>query len=214
MASPPAILLGREPEMIETADSVAALAADVEKLNLNLVKDTTSTHPTNMKETAIFLQDICLQHRYIRSRDMSAIVEKPERLRAVNIGLAAAMARLEESFSAINAVLTSNDTVSDSSTSDDLAAAIGRMNLANQCTDPVQSQSSLVSVVKSIASVDVLNHPAVKFIHGDVDGDTYLENLKIWAAESHDKILKGGSEIPDTLSQGDLYRTFSNTIYF
>jgi histone deacetylase HOS3 len=41
-----------------------------------------------------------------------------------------------------------------------------------------------------------------------VEGDVYLENLKAWARDSHDKILKGGSEIPEGLSQGDLYRKF------
>ena len=52
----------------------------------------------------------------------------------------------------------------------------------------------------------MFNHPAVKFIHGDVDGDAYLENLRAWARDSQDKILRGESEIPEGLSPGDLYR--------
>ena len=46
--------------------------------------------------TAVYLQDACYQHRYIRSKDLSNIVERPERLRAVKVGPAAAIARLEE----------------------------------------------------------------------------------------------------------------------
>ena len=187
--------LGSEPP-----DSlVASLTAGIEKLGL--IAPSNPTHPT--EETAVFLQDICLQHRFIRSRDTSAIVERPERLRAVNIGLAAAIAHLEETLAATK--IEPVDTLPVASASDDLVAALGRMNLA-QGGDPLESQSSPVSVIKSTASVDMFNHPAVKFIHGDVDGDVYLENLRAWARDSHDKILKGESEIPDGLSQGDLYR--------
>ena len=60
--------------------------------------------------------------------------------------------------------------------------------------------------VHSDAIVDILNNPAVKFVHGDIDGDVYLENLKNWAKMSKEKVEKGDSEIPETLSQGDLYR--------
>jgi len=63
-------------------DPVASLTADIEKLGL--VASSTSTYP--LKETAVFLQDVWLQHHFIRFRDTSAIVDKPERLRAVNIG--------------------------------------------------------------------------------------------------------------------------------
>ncbi|KIM77695.1 hypothetical protein PILCRDRAFT_76443 [Piloderma croceum F 1598] len=185
----------------DPADSdslVTSLTADIEKLGL--VASSTSTHPT--KETAVFLQDICLQHHFIRSRDTSAIVEKPERLRAVNVGLAAAIAHLEEPPAATK--VEPEYLLPTASTSDDLAAALGRMNLAAQGIDPLES-SSPVSIIKSTASVDMFNHPAVKFIHGDVDVDVYLENLRAWARDSRDKILKGESEIPESLSQGDLY---------
>ncbi|KZP21521.1 Arginase/deacetylase [Athelia psychrophila] len=136
-----------------------------------------------------------MQHRFIRSRDTSAIVEKPERLRAVNVGLAAAMARLES-------------TVTKAEPDDNaggLVAALNKLNLASSDVDPLSSPNLAVSVVKSSASVDILRHPAVKFVHGDVDEDVYLENIKAWARDSHDKIAKSESEIPEGLSQGDLY---------
>jgi hypothetical protein len=62
-----------------------------------------------------------------------------------------------------------------------------------------------VRIVHSTASVDILNNAAVKFIHGDIDGDVYLEKLKDWVTNSVDKISKGESEIPLGLPQGDLY---------
>jgi histone deacetylase HOS3 len=159
------------------------------------------------RRAAVFFQDACYQHHYIRSRDLSSIVERPERLRAVLIGLAAAIARLEDAVPQ-----TSKSELMDNSKdleTDGLTAALGRMNLA---PDSSKSGKSPVSIVQTSAVVDILNHPAVKFVHGDVDGDVYLENLKNWARDSRDKILEGGSEIPEGLSQGDLYRKYLSTI--
>ncbi|THH11713.1 hypothetical protein EW145_g471 [Phellinidium pouzarii] len=63
----------------------------------------------------------------------------------------------------------------------------------------------VVDIIKSTSSVDVLNNEAVKFVHGDIEGDVYLKNLVKWARESMEKIKAGESEIPTHLSQGDLY---------
>jgi histone deacetylase HOS3 len=153
--------------------------------------------------TQIFLQDACLQHRFIRSRDTSNIVERPERLRAVKIGLAAAIARLEE-------LTESNNS---STGADALADAIERMQISGTTNDKERLDAQInvasgvpIRVVQSSASVDLLNHAAVKHIHGDVDGDVYLDKLKNLIKTSAEKIAKGDSEIPDGLSQGDLYR--------
>jgi len=162
--------------------------------------EATASHPppfgsntVSTSKTAVFLQDACFGHRFIRSHDTSAIVERPERLRAVQLGLAAAIARLE---------VTTGVPLSSADAADDLAAVLERMNLATSASNSPSS----IPVINSTAKVDILNHPAVKFIHGDVDGDVYLENLQRWAKDSLDKIAKGVSEIPEELSQGDLYR--------
>ncbi|OBZ68784.1 Histone deacetylase HOS3 [Grifola frondosa] len=148
----------------------------------------------------------CLRHRFIRSRDTSNIVERPERLRAVNVGLAAAIARLERCDTQrrkeeISTVAHDND-VKTEPDSDDLTTALGRLDLTS--STPVPSHIPL-NLVHSTASIDILNNAAVKYIHGDIQGDVYLENLKSWAKQSHDKITKGESEIPEGYSQGDLY---------
>ena len=164
-----------------------------------------------MARTAVFLQKACLQHRYIRSRDNSNIVERPERLRAVNIGLAAAIARLEEHLP--SPPPASGDTPAQGSTkqeedADELIKALGKLQLS--AASPADSLSRApVSVVHSVASVDLLDHAAVKFIHGDIERDVYLESLKRWVLESQDKVNKGDSEIPESYSQGDLYREFT-----
>ena len=92
------------------------------------------------RQTAVFLQKACLRHHYIRSRDISCIVERPERLRAVNIGLAAAVARLEDSVGcAEKAKHDSEDgqpgrvahLQDNKPDADELASALGRLNLAS-----------------------------------------------------------------------------------
>lgn len=170
--------------------------------------------PLPSTSTAVFLQKSCVQHRYIRSRDTSGIVERPERLRAVHVGLAAAAARLEEAFATQQSPNTSaiarevNGAAAQAQTTeaDELASALGRLNLANPGSATGATGRGPVQFVHSDAFVDILNNAAVKFIHGDIEGDVYLENLKRWAAESRANIDKGESEIPEGLSQGDLYR--------
>lgn len=165
-----------------------------------------ATTPSNLLETkkaSAFLQNACLQHRYIRSRDTSNIVERPERLRAVSIGLAAAIARLEEVVSSGAPNQTTSSGPAKQPDPNDLAEVLGRMKLEHGSPSFVRSP---VSVVQSQATVDISNNPAVKFIHGDIEGDVYLENLRAWAKGSSDKVLNNESEIPEHLSQGDLYR--------
>ncbi|KZT65820.1 Arginase/deacetylase [Daedalea quercina L-15889] len=165
----------------------------------------------SISSTTVFLQDACVQHRYIRSRDTSCIVERPERLRAVHVGLAAAVARLEESFATLRNLKADLEapkgpvalTSAQETDTDQLALALESLNLTN----PSSGARGRVPVqfVHSDASVNILDNEAVKFIHGDIEGDVYPENVKRWVADSRAKIDNGESEIPEGLSQGDLY---------
>ncbi|KAJ8514988.1 hypothetical protein ONZ45_g7525 [Pleurotus djamor] len=148
-----------------------------------------------MASASAFLQAACYEHQFIRSKDTSLIVERPERLRAVTVGLASALSRLEESRSSTK--------VEDDS---DLATAFERINLG-----PTHPQ--VLRVVHSSATAALLNHPAIKFVHGDIEADKYLEKLLSWARDSRTKIANGESEIPDGLSQGDLYCELSPITY-
>jgi len=168
--------------------------------------------PSNVPGSAdlvVFLQDACLKHQYIRSRDVSTIVERPERVRAVKAGLAVALSRLEGLHSTSQSSPSSSSAEASNvgpSNPDDLAKVLDQMTLETSSALSLESKTSPVRIVHSSASVDILNNAAVKFIHGDIDGDVYLEKLKDWVANSVDKISKGESEIPTGLPQGDLYR--------
>ncbi|TFK27572.1 Arginase/deacetylase [Coprinopsis marcescibilis] len=159
-----------------------------------------------VKRPGVFLQNACLQHRYIRSQDLSNIVERPERLRAVNIGLSAAIAHLEGLLPPVNQPAPSSSTGGTGSASDathDLVAALDRMKL--EVPGAGAAISTKIPIVQSQAKVNILDNEAVKFVHGDIDGDIYLETLKKWARDSAEKVAQGESEIPQGYSQGDLY---------
>ena len=161
---------------------------------------------------AVLLQDACLKHQYIRSRDLTTIVERPERIRAVKAGLAVALSRLEglkDTPQSKPLLLPVDSSNVDQSNPDDLAKALDQMSLETSTALPSEPKAGPIQVVHSSTFVDILNDAAVKFVHGDVDGDVYLERLKEWVANSLDKISKGESEIPPDLPQGDLYRKSS-----
>ena len=162
------------------------------------------------KRSGIFVQNACLHHKYIRTKDLSTIFERPERLRAINIGLSAATARLQQLFLA-GGIAHDSYSIKDEASSDDLTDHMSKLSLTQSFPKSLYMPAPL-TITNSNATVDLLDHPAVKFIHGDIEKDVYLENLKRWAGESTEKIKNGGSEIPDNYFQGDLYRTCSSTI--
>ena len=167
-----------------------------------------SSNTSGSAGLAVFLQDACLKHQYIRSRDLSTIVERPERVRAVKAGLAVALSRLEELRDLLQpGPLSSSVEIPnvDPSNPDDLAKALDKMTLGAPAALSLEPSTIPVRVIHSSASVDILNDAAVKFAHGDIDGDAYLKRLKEWMANSVEKISEGESEIPAGLPQGDLY---------
>ncbi|TFK52172.1 Arginase/deacetylase [Heliocybe sulcata] len=160
--------------------------------------------PNPPKKLGIFLQDACLDHRYIRNRDTSNIVERPQRIRAVKIGISAALACMESLAQPSEPASVARPKAEESTEPDDLAAALSRMAIASKPRVELSLNLS-IQVRKSTAALDLLNHSAVKFVHGDIGEDVYLESLKTWARDSGDKVEVGQSEIPEGLPQGDLY---------
>ncbi|KAG9122669.1 hypothetical protein FRC07_000860 [Ceratobasidium sp. 392] len=156
---------------------------------------------------SVHIQPACAEHRYIRDKDTSTIVERPERLRALALGIAAALARSEETASLSREATLVVET-------DGIIKSLENIKLDN----PSESSglvSPVAQVVRHSAPLDVLflNDPAVRMIHAlDEDtaagsGEEYLSQLARWVSESEIRIKAGESEIPDGegLSQGDLY---------
>lgn len=166
----------------------------------------------------VYVQEACYSHRYIRGKDDSAsngIVERPERLHSVAMGVAAAIARLEElaeKSSGSPGLLSASESTTnrDSSSSSlpvdhltssasalkdyvnsgpdptaDLSNALDRLTIdasktihgkvsnldldATVKTTRVKLDSG-IQVIQSAAKTSLLTDPAVKFIHGDIEG--------------------------------------------
>jgi len=157
----------------------------------------------------LFIQPACLQHKYIRHPNSSHIFERPERLRAVLLGVAAAVARLEEAEETITKSLSNPET-------DDLSNLLSGLSIQSSFTQP--KHLSIVDPPRPKTTGQVLlHHPALQLAHsppdsalldgGPIPSSTYLKNLHKWASEALETIKNTGCEIPSGLglNQGDLY---------
>ena len=186
----------------------------------------TSTPPS--QPLGLFIQPACLQHRYIRHANASHIFERPERLRAVLLGVAAAVARLEDATNSIPVASSSTSSSIPKSTSDDLSSMLSGLSIAAS-TSIIPPSTHLNVVPPPQPPLQpgniLLHHPALQLAHSTpADGtlpyagagssggrvhasSTYLKELRQWASEAVEKIKETGCEIPGDrgLNQGDLY---------
>lgn len=154
-----------------------------------------------MPSTTVLLQPTCLLHRFIRKKDTSTVVERPERLRAVLVGVAASIAKLEQDPHLLPLVATSQP---DLLVEGDLVDALRQLDLTDTAKIDI---STVIDIQTSHRSVNLSSHPAVRLVHGE--GGEYIERLKHWASTSEENIRTGiRSEIPSELPQGDLFREF------
>ena len=133
----------------------------------------------------IYLQDACLKHKYIQGGDTSH-VERPERLRAVNIGIAALHARLEANHHA-------NPTTP--------AEASGQ-GQAQATTPPAP-----LTIIRSAAIVCMIHHSATNYVHhaDPMDNDRCLwRKLREWCKHGLPTVQQEGEETPGGL-EPDLY---------
>ncbi|KAG9082114.1 hypothetical protein FRC06_005218, partial [Ceratobasidium sp. 370] len=143
---------------------------------------------SNLGRLSIHIQPSCAEHRYIRDKDVSTIVERPERLRALAVGIAAAIA-LAEAQSARRAAVEP----------DDLIESLEHMKLESG-SGWSASTSIVARIVRHSAPEDTVAG----------SGEEYLSQLALWVSDVESHIKAGESEIPDEagLSEGDLYRKF------
>lgn len=160
---------------------------------------------------AVVLQPQGLLHRFVRSKDISTIVERPERLRAVAVGVASAAARLEtlEQHALAPEVKVEN-ALGDGS--DDLAEALGRLGISSSADAGKKESSaskrscqpfSITNSPPGLASLVGVNHEALRYVHGEAS--EYVDKLRSWVADCEERLRAGNSEIPAGFSQGDLY---------
>lgn len=163
---------------------------------------------------ALHIQPACLEHKYIRHKDSSHIFERPERLRAVLLGFAAALARLE----------AADGPTSKSDGGDDLSSMLSSLSLASAFLPPTHLSVVLPPPLPSSPGQVLLHQPALQLAHSPpIDApfpylprgtsgaalpqSAYLKDLFKWANESLERIRTTGCEIPQDkgLNAGDLY---------
>lgn len=154
--------------------------------------------------SSVFIQPAGQLHRFGRpqpSFSLDNIVERPERLRAVNGGLAAAIARLEAAHRPAGPKKDTQDGA------DDLVAALEGLALGGSA-----SSSTLVPriVLPAPTPGGLIRSKAVEFIHHPPSDDPqetrYLDSFVSWVKTCEDKWAAKESEIPSDLPQLDLYR--------
>jgi histone deacetylase HOS3 len=162
---------------------------------------------------ALCIQPACFEHKYIRHSNSSHIFERPERLRAVLLGFASALARLE-----------AVDGLASGSTNDDLADLLSSLSMSSKAfAPPTHINLILPPPPPSTPGQILLHHPALQLAHyppeeapfpylpksrgAALPSSSYLRDLFKWASEAVENIHTTGCEIPEgkDLNPGDLY---------
>lgn len=187
-----------------------------------------------LEPVGILVQPACLQHKYIRHPNASHIFERPERLRAVLLGIAAAGARLEEANGSADAAQSQKDKEDVKAREDDLSTLLSSLNLTKQPPGSPSIPPRHLHIVQpptpTPAGQVLLHHPALQVAHSpppdyaipylpstaaggsrkfgpSLPSSEYLKELLKWAQEAPERIRTTGCEIPPDrgLNQGDLY---------
>ncbi|KZO90161.1 Arginase/deacetylase [Calocera viscosa TUFC12733] len=160
-------------------------------------KSRTSASPSvaqpSKARVALFSAPACSLHTYIRTSNSSTIVERPQRLRAVAVGLACALARLEEVLS------------------DPPSSVDGPSKSTVSAPDFVQ-----LVAPETYSDIDIRTHAATAYVHNtlaDLEDErtsdsaekVYIERLYDLVGTCVEKVSVKQSEIPPEWPQGDLY---------
>ena len=124
--------------------------------------------PPPSRRTLVLFQEACAKHRYTRDGNVSTIVERPERIRAVKTGVAAAWARLEARNIAHGGVKWSGAPGPASKDEDaELEALMKGMGLAETGDGKGKAREVLGGPFDILLSTAVLpvDDPALHFIH-------------------------------------------------
>ncbi|KAL1410051.1 histone deacetylase [Vanrija albida] len=165
----------------------------------------------------LHIQPACLQHKYIRHANSNHIFERPERLRAVLLGFAGALARLEAADAA--------EAPKPEPESDDLSSMLSSLSLGSTSAFLPPSHVAIVPPPTPPATPGQIlkHHPAVQITHSPpieapfpflpkargaaLPSSEYMKELYTWASEAVETIRTTGCEFPQDkgLNAGDLY---------
>lgn len=178
---------------------------------------------TTSPALALLIQPACLEHKYIRHANSSHIFERPERIRAVLLGFAAALARLEAEDAEIGPA------VSKTEGDDGLSSMLSSLSIQGSTSaflPPSHISLPTPPLPPMTPGQILMHHPALQLAHSEpieapfpylprgtsgtaFPSSKYLRDLYKWASEAVEMIKTTGCEIPRDpdlgLNAGDLY---------
>lgn len=153
-------------------------------------QDASSSRLPQDPELGVILQSSCHLHRYTRNESDAHIVERAERLRSVMMGVAIAHGRLTASRSDKGKSRELEEVL-------DLERLLDGMNIGSSQHISERWPFSISSTSRRLK----LDSPAVRFAHGT----EYPARLAEYINEVASRHAQKESEVPEPLSQGDLY---------
>ena len=149
--------------------------------------------PTVLEHTntpAVYIQELCLLHKNIDKTDKrKSVWERPHRLRAVQYGVGAILARLEQTQQRRHPLASQQD---------------GQTPPAPPVRI-IRSTASDTELKQNEAAANLLNIKDEDDEDGTLQGWTYARKLQQWCRDSRRKINQGMRELPTTF-EADLYR--------
>jgi len=175
-------------------------------------KPSTATTPTDSGEPTIHIvtQDECFKHVFRRTKERATIYERPERLRFVNLGLAAALAWDSLHHASPASLLPPSATNEPKSSSPLVQTPRVTFTKATRKIAPhdpvlakIHDQPNRPPSPDSSTPSNSQNHTD-RFASFRLSG-TYIEQLMGLCLQASELNLSGFSEVPEHLPQGDLY---------
>ena len=120
------------------------------------------------RRTAVIFQSACENHQFIRNNDISTIVERPERIRAVKMGTAAAWAGMEAKGIQERG-MSRFELGKIEKVEEELVGLMGGLGIADQARDKGKGREVRGGPFDVLFSNAVMNidDPSLHFIHGD-----------------------------------------------
>ncbi|KAJ9107573.1 hypothetical protein QFC21_001032 [Naganishia friedmannii] len=133
-----------------------------------------------IKPLAVLLQPACTAHKWIRTTETPYLMERPERIRAVMVGIAAAAANLEEEGMERATHLAANDDTSSKAGPDQQTQREGTPDISSMMDSlsiqaPSDAASAQPGLISDFIYLPPVPHPAGIFDHAK-RGRTLLAN--------------------------------------
>ena len=163
-----------------------------------------------IKDVAVILQSLCHLHRWTRTSSDAAIYERSERLRSIRLGIAIAHGRLRASAPHLASSNTSSVKGKEKANSDvDPAASLedllGGLSLNGTSSSSTLYEGYPFGIYSTARRTPLSSSALVPSATSLAHGEAYIPQLLSYISNVPSAHASQSSEVPLSLSQGDLY---------